>query len=60
MAKKEKAMLVVRSKLKEVASGMNVSGDAHHAANEILHWHIEKATQRAQANGRRTIQARDF
>ena len=55
-----KEMLVVRSKLKEVASENNVSGDFAEALNEMLVWTVMQGCERAKANGRRTLQARDL
>ena len=57
---KAKSMLVVKSKVKEVAKNSNVSGDFAEALNEMLVWHVEQATARAEANGRKTIGARDL
>ena len=55
-----KAMIVVRSKIKEVVSGHNVSGDYAEALNEMLVWTVTQGCERAKANGRRTLQARDL
>ena len=53
-------MVVVRSKIKEIAEGMNVAGDfAEHLNEEVLSL-IKKACERAKANKRSTIQARDL
>lgn len=57
---KAKTMLVVKSKVKEVAKGANVSGDFADALNEVLVWSVEQAAARAEANGRKTIGARDL
>jgi histone H3/H4 len=53
-------MLVVKSKVKEVVEGMNVSGDFAEALNEVLVHAVEQAGERAKANGRKTIGARDL
>jgi histone H3/H4 len=53
-------MLVVKSKIKEVVSDVNVSGNFADALNEMLVWNINQACARAEANGRKTIQARDL
>lgn len=55
-----KTMLVVKSKVKDVVSGHNVSGDYAEALNEVLVWMVEQACARAQANGRKTVGARDL
>lgn len=57
---KAKTMLVVKSKVKDVASGNNVSGDFGEALNEMLCWCVEQACERAKANGRKTVSARDL
>jgi len=59
MAKK-KLQLVVKSAVKEAASGMNVSHDVSEALNSKVQKEIDEAMRRAKANGRRTVQARDF
>jgi len=55
-----KVMLVVKSKVKEVVSDANVAGDFAEALNEVLTWHVSQASARAEANGRKTIGARDL
>ncbi|MDA3855597.1 MAG: hypothetical protein PF569_05025 [Candidatus Woesearchaeota archaeon] len=55
-----KTMLVVKSKVKEVVSGQNVSGDFAESLNEMLVWHVGQACARAEANGRKTVGARDL
>lgn len=54
--------LTVTSKVKEAirVSGCNTSGDAMDGLNQIVHWHVEQATTRAKANGRKTVRAHDF
>ena len=55
------SMLVVKSKVKDVApKGANVSGDFAAALNECLNWSVMQAAERAKANGRKTIGARDL
>ena len=54
-----KTMLVVKSKVKEVVKH-NVSGDFADALNEVLNWFVMQACERAKANGRKTIGARDL
>lgn len=53
-------MLVVKSKVKEVVEGVNISGDFAEALNQILVDVVEQAGRRAEANGRKTIGARDL
>lgn len=53
-------MLVVKSKVKDVVDGMNVSGNFAQALNELLVWFVGQAAARAEANGRKTIGARDL
>lgn len=53
-------MLVVKSKVKDVVSGHNVSGDFAEALNSMLVWCVQQAAARAEANGRKTIGARDL
>lgn len=55
-----KEMLVVKSKVKDVAKNHNVAGDFAEALNEMIVWCVMQACERAKANGRRTIQARDL
>ena len=55
-----KAMLIVKSKVKDSAQGHNVSGDFAEALNEVINWVVAQGAQRAKANGRRTLQARDL
>ena len=65
MAKKKKAqgeMLLVASKTKDALkeSGCNVSADALEGLNNWVHWLIDQAANRAEANGRKTVRAHDF
>ena len=61
-APKAKEVVLVVSKTKEAlkATGCNVASDALTGLNERVHWYIEQAAKRAQANGRKTIRAHDF
>ena len=52
-------MIIVKSKIKEVAGDSNVSGDFAEALNKVAHAEISAAVKRAEANGRKTVQARD-
>ena len=53
-------MLVVKSKVKSVAKDVNISGDFADGLNQVLVWNVEQAALRAEANGRKTIGARDL
>lgn len=55
-----KTMLVVKSKVKAVAGDANVSGDFADALNEVLVGMVKQAAARAEANGRKTVGARDL
>lgn len=60
--KKEVEILLVGSKVKQQIkeAGFNTGGDAIQGLNEWVRWLIGQATQRAQANGRKTVRAHDF
>jgi histone H3/H4 len=53
-------MLVVKAKIKDYATGYNVAGDFAEALNEKAAQLIKDAAKRADANGRRTIMAKDL
>lgn len=55
-----KEMLIVKSKVKDAAGGHNVGGDVADALNEMATWHLMQGCERAKANGRKTVQARDI
>ena len=61
-AKKNMEMLIVGSKVKAMLkeAGCNTGGDALDGLNTWMHWLIEQATNRAGANGRKTVRAHDF
>ena len=56
----EKIDLVVKSKIKSVVKELNVASDVAESLNGAILSEIAKAAARAQANGRRTLQARDI
>ena len=60
--KKSMEMLLVGSKTKDAlrGAGCNVAGDALDGLNGVVHWYIEQAAARAQANGRKTVRGLDF
>ena len=53
-------MIIVKSKVKDSASGCNVGGDFVDALNEKIHGEIKRAAERAEQNGRKTVQAKDL
>jgi len=61
-AKKTVEMVLVGSKCKEAikSQGLMMSGELLPALNESVHCMIAKAAERAQANGRKTVQAKDL
>ncbi len=54
-------MLVVSSKAKAYikSKGLMCSAEVLEAANESLYECLDRAAERAQANGRKTVQAKD-
>ena len=57
----DNVMLVSKSKSKDALGGkVNCGGDFVGALNCVAHWAINDATMRSEANGRKTIQARDL
>ena len=60
---KEKEMLLVGSKTKDALKGggkFNVSSDALDGLNNYVHWLVEQAQKRCEANGRKTIRNHDI
>ena len=55
-----KVDLIVKSKIKEAVPELNVSGEVPEALNEKVISLLKDASERAKANGRRTLQARDL
>ena len=53
-------MLVVKSQIKEVAQGFNVGGDFAEALDAKVVELVKAALKRAEANGRRTVMAKDL
>ncbi len=53
-------LLVVRSKIKDAAKNMNVSGDFAEALSARVADLIKDACKRASENGRKTVQSRDL
>lgn len=48
-----------KSGCREAAEGVNVGSDFYDALDEKVKDMIERAVERAEANGRRTVKARD-
>jgi histone H3/H4 len=55
-------LIVVGSKVKETVkgSGCNMAGDFPNALSDAVTELVNKACQRAQANGRKTVRAEDL
>jgi len=52
--------LIVKSKIKAAVKELNVSSDVPEALNKKVEHLLKEAAERAKANGRRTLQARDL
>ena len=52
--------LVVKAKIKDVAKGFNVSGDFADALSAVVERKIKQACERAEANSRKTVMAKDL
>ena len=53
-------MLVVKAKIKEVTGDYNVAGDLADALNAKVEKIVKDACARAEANGRKTVMAKDL
>ncbi len=53
-------LLVVKAKLKDVVSDHNIAGDFAEELDKIVRDLVKKAAARADANGRRTVMAKDL
>lgn len=55
-------VLLVGSKVRQMIkdADCNTGGDAVEGLNQWVHFLIKQATQRAQANGRKTVRRHDF
>ena len=53
-------MLVVKAKIKEIAGDVNVAGDFADALNRKAEQLVKDALERAKANNRRTVMAKDL
>jgi len=54
------ADLIIKSKIKEAVPELNVAGEVAEALNKKVENLLKEASERAKANGRRTLQARDL
>ncbi len=61
-ASKPAEMMLVASKVKAMikGAGFNTAGDALDGLNELVAQYVDRATRRANANGRKTVRAHDF
>ncbi|MBR9691872.1 DUF1931 domain-containing protein [Candidatus Woesearchaeota archaeon] len=53
-------MLIVKAKIKSVVPGYNISGDLAEALNKKAEELVKAAAARAEANGRKTVMAKDL
>ena len=53
-------MLVVKAKIKSVIPGYNVAGELAEALNAKVEQLVKDAAARAEANGRKTVMAKDL
>lgn len=52
--------LIVKSRIKEAVKELNVASEVAEALNQKVAELLHHASERAKANGRRTLQARDL
>ena len=52
--------LIVKSKIKDAVPELNVASEVAEALNKKVEAILKEASERAKANGRRTLQARDL
>lgn len=52
--------VIVKAKIKDIAKGFNVSGDLADVLNKKVEQLIKEACERAEANGRKTVMAKDI
>ena len=52
--------LIIKSKIKEAVPELQVAGEVAEALNKKVENLLKEASERAKANGRRTLQARDL
>ncbi len=56
----EEIDLIIKSKIKSACPDLQVAGEVPDALNKKVKQILDEAVQRAKANGRRTLQARDL
>lgn len=52
--------IIIKSKIKDAVPDLNVAGEVPEALNKKVLTLLKEAAERAKANGRRTLQARDL
>lgn len=52
--------IIVKAKIKELTKEINISGDFADALNQKVIEIVKKAVERADANGRKTVMAKDL
>ena len=52
--------IIVKSKVKELASGYNIAGDFAEELDKQAKELVKHAVRRAEANGRKTVMAKDL
>lgn len=52
--------IVIKAKIKEVVGNYQVSGDYVEALDKVVKESIKKSIERAEANHRRTVMAKDL
>lgn len=53
-------MIIVKAKIKELSGDYNVSGDFAEALDKKVEQMVKDACSRADANGRKTVMAKDL
>tara|TARA_Y100000034_G_C6814211_1_gene366149 strand:- start:623 stop:784 length:162 start_codon:yes stop_codon:yes gene_type:complete len=53
-------MLIVKSNIKNISKNYNISGDFAEELNKQVEELVRKACQRAEANSRKTVMAKDL
>ncbi|MBW3020700.1 DUF1931 domain-containing protein [Candidatus Woesearchaeota archaeon] len=52
--------VIVKAKIKEIAENFNIASDFSDALDKKVRAIIKEAAERAEANGRRTVMAKDL
>lgn len=52
--------IVIKAKIKEVVGNYQVSSDYVEALDKVVREHIKRSIERAEANHRRTVMAKDL